>query len=108
MKDDAIVTRGSGNIFADLGVPDAEEHLLKAQLVLALTKLVEDQGLSQTAAAARMGIAQPDLSKILRGRFSGFSLERLLNMVRALGNDVEISVRPVRAAREGRLKLKVA
>ncbi len=102
------VTRSSGNIFADLGLPNAPEHELKARLVLTLDRTIKAQGLTQTAAAERIGIAQPDLSKILRGNFSGFSLERLLGAVTKLGSDVEIKIKARRgnhAEQEGRLCL---
>jgi predicted XRE-type DNA-binding protein len=83
------VTRGSGNIFADLGLPNADEHMLKARVVMFITALIEELELTQQGAAKRMGIRQPDVSKLLRGRFAGFSLERLLGFVRALGSDIE-------------------
>jgi len=97
--------RGSGNIFADLGLPNPEERLLKARIALIIGEKIAQQGLSQSAAAARMGIAQPDVSKLLSGRLSGFSLERLISFVRALGQDVEIKVRPARHREVGRLVL---
>ena len=87
------ITRSTGNIFADIGLPNAVEHELKARVVLALYRAIKSQGLSQTDAAARIGIAQPDLSKILRGNFGGFSLERLLNANAKLGSDVEIKIK---------------
>ena len=87
------VTRGSSNIFADLGLPNADEHMLKARVVIFIGKRIEQLGLTQQAAAKRMGVKQPDVSNILRGRFHGFALGRLLGFVRALGNDVEIRVR---------------
>jgi predicted XRE-type DNA-binding protein len=86
------VTRGSGNIFADLGLPDADEHMLKARVVMFIDKRIAQLGLTQQAAADRMGISQSDVSKMLRGRFENFSLERLLRLVRLLGSDVEIKV----------------
>lgn len=107
MKDDVSVTRSSGNVFADLGLPDADAHLLKAHVVVAITDMIDQQGLNQTAAASRMGIAQPDLSKLLRGQFRGFSLERLLDLARALGGDIEIKVKRARKEREGSLKLEL-
>jgi predicted XRE-type DNA-binding protein len=107
-----IVTRGGGNIFADLGLPNADEHLLKARVVIFIGKRIEQLGLTQQAAAKRMGVKQPDVSNILRGRFEGFSLERLLGFVRALGSDVEIKVkRPTNDKNnehEGRMSLMVA
>lgn len=87
---------GSGNIFADLGLPDADELLLKAQIVVTLRRLIEARKLTQTAAAKRIGIGQPDLSNVLRGRFRGYSVERLMRMLTAFDQDVEITVRPRR------------
>jgi len=87
---------GSGNIFADLGLPNAGEHLLKASLVVQLHRLIKARKLTQTTAAKRIGVKQPDLSKILHGHFQGFSLERLMRMLTAFDQDVEITVRPRR------------
>ena len=108
MKTAKKVTRGSGNVFADLGLADADEHMLKARVVMLIGAAIEQRKLSQTAAAKIMGLKQPDLSKLLRGRFEGFSLVRLLSFARALGSDVEIKVKPPRDKHEGRLSLKVA
>lgn len=94
----------SGNVFADLGLPDAEDRLLKARIAVVISDAVARLGLSQTAAAERLGIAQPDVSNLLRGRLRGFSLERLLSFARALGNDVEIKVK-LTNEREGRLRV---
>jgi predicted XRE-type DNA-binding protein len=111
-KRDTTVIRGSGNIFADLGLPDADEHMLKAQLVMYIGGRIEELGLTQQAAAKRMGVKQPDVSRILRGRFGGFSLERLFGLMRALGSDVEIKVKRAanddRKAIEGRMSLMMA
>ena len=102
------VTRSSGNIFADVGIRDAGDQEIKARLVLGLAKLIEAKGLTQTAAADLIGIARPDLSKILRGNFT-VSLERLLNVMRALGSDVEIKVKVhPRRSRCGRIGLVMA
>ncbi len=87
---------GSGNIFADLGLPNAEEHLLKASLVVQLHRLIKARKLTQVAAAKLIGIKQPDLSNILRGHYQGFSLERLMRMLTAFDQDIEITVRPRR------------
>jgi predicted XRE-type DNA-binding protein len=87
---------GSGNIFADLGLPDAEDMLLKSQIVVALHGLIKARKLTQTAAAKRIGIGQPDLSNVLRGRFRGYSAERLMRMLTAFDQDVEITLRPRR------------
>jgi predicted XRE-type DNA-binding protein len=85
---------GSGNVFADIGVPNAEEHLVKAHLVSKIDSLVKERGLKQVEAAGLFGIKQPDVSKMLRGDFRQFSVERLLRFLVALGQDVEIVVKP--------------
>ena len=107
MKNDMTVKRSSGNIFADLGLQDADKLQLKAQIVLAIGNQIRDRGLTQAAAAMRIGLKQPDVSKLLDGRFEGFSLERLLGFLLALGNNVTIGIDA--AANEnnapGRLKL---
>ena len=98
---------GSGNIFADIGLPNAEEHLIKAQLVYKIDILMEARGLKQTQAASLFGIRQPDVSKMLRGDFRQFSVERLMRFLVALGQDVEIVVKPHRGTRRP-AQLKVA
>lgn len=89
-------TKGSGNIFADLGLPNAEEHQLKAALVVQLKRLVAEREMTQTAAAKLVGMKQPDLSKLLRGQFKLVSVEKLMRMLTAFDQDVEITVRPHR------------
>lgn len=102
------VTRGSGNVFADLGFEDPDEELLKAQLALRVRTLINERGLTQTRAANILDASQPDVSSIVNGRVSGFSLERLLNFVRRLGDDVEISLKHSGASgEEGRILLTV-
>ena len=83
---------GSGNVFADIGRPDPETHLLKAQLVSRLQDVLAERKLSQVKAASILGIAQPDLSNILRGRFRGYSVERIMRFLTALGCDIQIVV----------------
>jgi predicted XRE-type DNA-binding protein len=109
MTETMTVTRGSGNVFADLGIANPDEAMLKAQIVTALRDIIKDKGLTQTAAADLIGAAQPDLSKLLRGQTSGFTLERLFKFLRVLGSDIEIKVsHSNRDEREGRLQLRVA
>ena len=84
----------SGNVFADIGLPEAGEHLVKARLVFKIDTLMRERGLKQVAAAALFGVTQPDVSKMLRGDFRQFSVERLLRFLVALGQDVEIVVKP--------------
>lgn len=90
---DIEVTEGTANVFADLGFPDAETHLLKASLASRIQDVIDAEGWTQTEAAKRMGIAQPDVSRILRGRFRDYSVERLLRFLTALGCEIEITVR---------------
>lgn len=87
---------GSGNVFKDLGIPNAEEHFLKAQLVYRIHAVLKSRGLKQAQAATLLGIKQPDVSKMLRGEFRQFSVERLLRFLVALGHDVEIVIKPSR------------
>jgi predicted XRE-type DNA-binding protein len=86
----------SGNVFKDIGIPNAEEHLIKAQLVFKIDTIMKDRGLKQVEAADLFGIRQPDISKMLRGEFRQFSVERLLRFLVALDQDVEIVIKPHR------------
>lgn len=97
----------SGNVFRDIGVPHAEEHLVKAQLVFKIEGLIKRRGLTQVAAARLFGVRQPDVSKMLRGEFRQFSVERLLRFLVALDQDVSIVVKPNRSKTKG-AALKVA
>ena len=87
---------GGRNVFKDIGVPNAEEHFVKAQLVFKIDALLKKRGLKQVEAASLFGVRQPDVSKMLRGEFRQFSVERLLRFLVALNQDVEIIVRPHR------------
>ena len=91
---------GSGNVFADIGLPNAEEHLVKAQLVFRIDGLMKKRGLKQIEAAKLFGVKQPDVSKMLRGDFRQFSVERLMRFLVALGQNVEIVVTPHRGRKE--------
>jgi len=88
------VTKSSGKVFADLAIPNPEEHLLKAELMRRIAIAIKERDLSQTSAAELLGITQPDVSKMLTGHFRQFSVERLMRFLVALGRDVEIVVRP--------------
>ncbi|MSO81346.1 MAG: XRE family transcriptional regulator [Alphaproteobacteria bacterium] len=92
-KADIPVTQGSGNVFDDLGFADPGEELTKAQLASLIRQIVRRRRLTQTAAAALMGIDQPKVSALLNGRLANFSSERLMRLLTALGQDVEITVR---------------
>src|SRR5688572_1200495 len=104
----AKITKSSGNVYADLGIKNPDEHALKAELVRQITAVMKEQELTQTAAARRLGIEQPDVSKMLQGHFRQFSVERLMRFLVALGQDVEIVVRPVPAARTKAAQLTVS
>lgn len=98
---------GSRNVFKDIGVPNAEEHLVKAQLVFKIDTIMKARGMKQADAANLFGVRQPDISKMLRGEFRQFSVERLLRFLVALNQDVEIVVKPHRG-RSNASALRVA
>jgi len=87
---------GSQNVFKDLGVRNADEHLVKAQLVFKIDAIMKKRRLKQVETAELFGVRQPDVSKMLRGEFRQFSVERLLRFLVALDQDVEIVVKPHR------------
>lgn len=92
--DDTRIEESSGNVFADLGFPDAETHELKAQLVSNMLDVMAELGLNQTKAAQLMGVGQPELSKYSRGQFRHVSVERLMTMLTKLGCGVDIVIQP--------------
>lgn len=103
------VVKSSGNVFSDLGFPDAETHAVKAEMVRAVANLIKQQRLTQKAAAERMGVSQPDVSKILKGQFRPYSVERLIRFLNDLGQDVEIAVKtPARRRPRGRLIVRAS
>lgn len=87
------IIRGSVNVFADLGFPDAEERQTKLRLAYALNGIMDARRLTQTAAAARLGLNQPKVSALRNYRLEGFSVERLMTLLNALDQDVEIIIR---------------
>jgi predicted XRE-type DNA-binding protein len=100
------ITKGSGNIFADLGLPNPEQELLKAQLTLQIYKIIKDRGLTQAQAGEILGIKQPHVSALMRNRSGTFSVGRLIEFLTALGHDVEIKVKPTRKA-QGEMSIVV-
>ena len=92
-KETTRFVSGSGNVFEDLGLPEPEEALAKAGLAQAIAETIERRGLTQEEAGRIMGLDQPKVSAIVRGRLSGFTQDRLTRCVLALGNDVEITIR---------------
>ena len=104
MTDNAI-ERGSGNVFADLGLPDPGERQTKARLALALNRIIKGQGLKQAETARLLGVPQPKVSALVNYRLDGFSVEKLINFVVALGRDEEIVVRPRRGDAAARVSV---
>jgi predicted XRE-type DNA-binding protein len=90
----AKVEPGSGNIFADLGLPDANTHFLKAQIVSEIYRLTNERKLTQAKAGKLMGITQPEVSRMFKGQFREYSVDRLMGFLTAFDRDVEIVVRP--------------
>jgi predicted XRE-type DNA-binding protein len=87
---------GTGNVFADLGLPNPDRALLKARLTLEIYRLIKERNLTPARAGALLGIKQPHVSLLVRNRAGSFSVERLMDFLTALGKDVEITVRPTR------------
>lgn len=104
-KTTAIHASGD-NVFADLGLPNSETHALKAKLVAELYRMTTERGLTQTKAGEVMGISQPEVSRLFRGSFREYSVDRLLGFLTAFDNDVEIVVQP-RSSGSGRGRITV-
>jgi predicted XRE-type DNA-binding protein len=95
---------GGRNIFADLGLPDADTHFLKAQIVAEIYRLSNERGLTQAQAGKLMGISQPEVSRMFKGNFREYSIDRLMAFLTAFDRDVEIVVRPhKKAGKAGRI-----
>lgn len=101
------VQSGSGNVFADLGLPQADKLKIKTGLVIEIRKAMRELGLTQQAAAERMGIPQPKVSGLMRGDFGNVSERKLMDCLNRLGYDIEIKVRPARTS-TGHLTLATA
>ena len=89
-SNDIPIERGSGNVFADLGLPDADAHLVKAELVSRIEDIVRARGITQTEAARLLGLSQPDVSRLFRGDFREYSLERLFRLLTTLGQELSL------------------
>jgi predicted XRE-type DNA-binding protein len=104
--DEVPVIEGSGNVFADLGLAEPEEELAKAQLALLIRDAIKRRRLTQVEAAALTGLDQPKVSALVNGRLTGFSSDRLVRCLTALGQDVEIIVRTkAKGSARGRLRV---
>ena len=108
MKSKIKSTRSSGNVFADLGLPNAREDLVKADMVLAIAARIKAKGLTQAEASKLIGLAQPDVSKLLRGHFAGYSFERLFGFLNALGENVTIAISPAKSRKQARVELELS
>ena len=99
--------KSSGNVFADLGLPDAEERLAKAELARKIESVIKRKKLTQEQAAKILNVSQPKISALLNGKLAGFSMDRLLKFLMALDQDIEIRIKakPLRARRRGRTKV---
>jgi predicted XRE-type DNA-binding protein len=98
---------GSGNVFADLGFPDADDMLAKADLAIKISDIVRKRRLTQVQAAAILGVDQPKVSALIRGHLAGFSIERLLRFLLLMGADVSITIKPHQRFRS-RSRVRVA
>ncbi len=94
IMDGIEVQRGSGNVFADLGLAESEKLKIKTGLVIEIRKIMKMRGLTQQEAADLMGISQPKVSDMMRGNFSNLSERKLMDCLTRLGCDIEIKVRP--------------
>jgi predicted XRE-type DNA-binding protein len=104
-REEIRIERGSGNVFADLGRPDADAQLLKAELASRIDEIVRGRRLTQAEAAKVLGVSQPDVSRLLQGNFRDYSVERLFRLLVELGRDVEIVIRRPRSHRQARLRV---
>jgi predicted XRE-type DNA-binding protein len=100
------IEAGSDNIFADLNLPDAGTHFLKAQIVAEIYRLSNERKLTQAAAGKLMGISQPEVSRMFKGHFREYSIERLIGLLTSFDRDVEIVVKPHRkkTGKAGRIR----
>jgi predicted XRE-type DNA-binding protein len=103
-RKEVAVEKGSGNVYEDLGVPDSEDMLVKAQLVRQIAEIIRERRLTQAEAAKVLRLTQPKISRMLRGEFRGISERRLLRCLTRLGHDVQIVVKETTTKRaEGRV-----
>ena len=101
------IVAGGDNIFADLGLPDAGRHFLKAQIVAEIYRLANARKLNQAQVGKRLGISQPEVSRMFKGHFREYSIERLMEFLTGFGRDVEIVVRPRRVSgKPGRITFR--
>jgi predicted XRE-type DNA-binding protein len=100
------VEKSSGNVYEDLGFAEASTELAKAELARQISEIIEQRGLTQAQAARALGVDQPKVSALVRGRLGGFSTERLFKFLNALDREVEIIVRPVRRKHSAKVRVR--
>ena len=105
MTEEINVQKSSGNVFTDLGLANPDELLLKSELVRQIGKIITQQNITQVEAAQLLGIDQPKISSLMKGKLSGFSTERLFRFLNALGCDVEITVKNKKSNYEAKTKV---
>ena len=103
MREQTEVHEGSGNVFADLDLPDAEERYAKAMISRLIARQIEARGLTQAQAAELLDTTQPKVSAVVRGQLAGFSMDRLFRFLTALGMNVRVEVRPAGTEEPGHL-----
>ena len=101
------VEPSSGNVFADLGFPDPELELFKATLMLQIYRIIKARELSQVEAGKLLGIKQPNVSRLMRGSSGSYSVDRLIEFLTALGQDVEVVIKPTRR-KHGEMSVVIA
>jgi predicted XRE-type DNA-binding protein len=108
MTEPVEVYESSGNVFADLDLPDAEERYAKAMISRLIAKAIDARGLTQAQAAELLNTTQPKVSAVVRGQLAGFSMDRLFRFLTALGMNVSVEVEPAGAAEAGHLLVRTA
>ena len=102
---DSTIETGSGNVFADLGLADADAHIVKAELVTRIDAIVRRRGMTRAEAGRLPGLSRADVSRLLRGDFREYSPERLLRLLTALGRDIDIVIRQAGSSGDGKLRI---
>lgn len=105
MSKKSLVRESSGNVFAELRIPNPEQYLAKAELAARILKIVQQRRLTQSTAGKLLGITQPKVSALLNGRLDGFSTDRLFRFLNALGCDVQISVSQPHPRKPGQVEV---
>lgn len=97
MEDEVRFSRSSGNVFADMGRPNADEQLAKAQVAARIARVISERDMTQAEIATMLGVTQPQISALMRGRWEGISLDKLFRLLKALDIDVSITLTPKQA-----------